>query len=209
MIHYSAVHAVESVSSQFNHAYNDIVDEVVSETNYVGMLLDSLQMGKHVGVHRNFDDLPFLLKQASTSKEKWYIDVWPVKDHTSDTYDSIDRPCFSLLCSAQSAKHILPATLHLLSYLLRLLTVTTTAGALPHRYTYSYELLLQLAAILHMTKRWRKLTVRVIELVDLEQQEEAERQRVKSFLEDIRITNAEIKVEPHVISTRCASAVCV
>lgn len=85
----------------------------------------------------------------------------------------------------------------------------TTAGALPHRYTYSYELLLQLAAILHMTKRWRKLTVRVIELVDLEQQEEAERQRVKSFLEDIRITNAEIKVEPHVISIRCASAVCV
>jgi len=98
------------VTSQFNHAYNDIVDEVVSETNYVGMLLDSLQMGKHVGVHRNFDDLPFLLKQASTSKEKWYIDVWPVKDHTSDTYDCIDRPCFSLLSSAQSAKHILPAT---------------------------------------------------------------------------------------------------
>lgn len=82
---------MEAVSSQFDHTFDDPVGDGISQTDYVGMLLDSLEMGKHVGVHRNFDELPALLRQAAASKDKWYIDVWPVKDHTSDTYELAGR----------------------------------------------------------------------------------------------------------------------
>ena len=62
----SAEISLETVTSQFSGIFmEEEADRGMDTRAYVGMLLDALDMGKHVGVHRNFGELPALLDRAA------------------------------------------------------------------------------------------------------------------------------------------------
>eukprot|EP01147_Barroeca_monosierra_P000353 gene353-7852_t len=58
----------------------------------------------------------------------------------------------------------------------------------------SFDFIIQMATILHMVKRWRKLRIRVFSIVDNGKEASSEETRLREILEDVRLMDAEIKM---------------
>ena len=67
----------DSVTSAFDQlAESARKSPAVSQTEYVAMLADSLEMNKNVGIMRHMEKISDRLQNATHYQEQFYIDIW-------------------------------------------------------------------------------------------------------------------------------------